>query len=187
VLVGAPGAGKSAVLEALSDQLVVDDIAHAMVETEWLTATHPPLDDARWCAHVRATCGLHREQGQSLLLVAATVESGADLSSLLDAVGADEHVVVRLEADPETLRQRIIDREPAGWSGLEELVSAAARLGPVIARLDGIALAVSTDGQPPSVVAARIREAFPAALRPLIADARPPARQPAGGAGHSAP
>lgn len=164
VVIGPPGAGKSSVLEALSDLLVVDDVAHAMVETEWLTATHPPLDDAQWFAHVQAACGLHREQGQRLL-VAATVDDDADLGALLDATAADEHVVVRLEAERETLRRRIIAREPGGWSGLEQLVDASARLGPAIAGLHGVALALSTEGQQPAAVAARIRDAFPRALR----------------------
>jgi hypothetical protein len=31
---GPPGAGKSSVLEALSDQVVVDDVRHAVIETE---------------------------------------------------------------------------------------------------------------------------------------------------------
>jgi broad-specificity NMP kinase len=164
VLTGPPGAGKSAVLEALSDALVDDDVAHATVETEALTATHPPLDDARWLAHVRAACGLHRDDGQRLLLVATTVESDADLRGVLDAVGADEHVVVRLEADPATLARRIVEREPEGWSGLGDLVAASARLAPVIAALDGIDLALSTEDARPSEVAARIRKAFSATL-----------------------
>jgi len=166
VLTGPPGAGKSAVLEALSDLLVDDDVPHAMIETEWLTATHPPLADRDWFAHVRAACRLHREQGRRLLLVAATVESAADLCALLEAVSADEHAVVRLEAPSRTLQRRITDREPVGWPGLDDLVATAARLGPVIARLDGIALALSTDGQRPSAVAARIRDAFPDVLGP---------------------
>jgi hypothetical protein len=165
VLTGAPGAGKTAVLEALSDALVEDDVPHAMVETEALTATHPPLDDAQWFAHVRAACGLHRRQGQPLLLVATTVESAADLRGVLEAVGADEHVVVRLEAEPGTLARRIVEREPDGWSGLDELVAAAARLGPVIAELDGVALALSTEDAQPVDVARRIRDAFPSPLR----------------------
>jgi hypothetical protein len=93
------------------------------------------------------------------------VESAADLRGVLTAVGADEHVVVRLEAEPATLARRIVEREPEGWSGLDGLVAASARLGPVIAGLDGIDLAVSTEGAQPSEVAARIRDAFPA-LRP---------------------
>jgi hypothetical protein len=165
VLTGPPGAGKSSVLEALSDALVDDDIAHATVETEALTATHPPLDDAQWLAHIDAACRLYRLQGQRLLLVATTVESDADLRGVLTAVGADDHVVVRLEADPVTLARRIVEREPEGWSGLDGLVAASARLGPIIAGLDGIDLAVSTEGTRPSEVAALIRDAFPA-LRP---------------------
>jgi GTPase SAR1 family protein len=166
VLTGPPGAGKSSVLEALSDALVDDGVAHASVETEALTATHPPLDDAQWLAHIQAACRLHREQGQRLLLVVTTVESAADLHGVLNALGADEHVVVRLEAEPETLARRIVEREPEGWSGLDELVAASARLGPVIAALDGIDLAFSTEAAQPRDVAARIRAAFPAVLRP---------------------
>jgi gluconate kinase len=162
---GVPGAGKSSVLEALSDALVDADVAHATVETEALTATHPPLDEAQWFAHVEAACRLHREQGRRLLLVATTVERDHDLRGVFGAVDADEHVVVRLEAEPATLARRIVEREPEGWSGLDELVAASARLGPVIADLDGIDLALSTEDARPSDVAARIRDAFPAALR----------------------
>ena len=68
---------------------------------------------------------------------------------MLAAIGADEHVVVRLHAEPATLRRRIIEREPDSFTELDELVAAAARLGPVIAGLDGIALALSTEGERP--------------------------------------
>jgi hypothetical protein len=74
--------------------------------------------------------------------------------------------VVRLEAEPDTLRRRIVEREPAGWSGLDALVAASERLGPIIAALDGVALSLSTEGQRPTAVAARIRDAFPEKLRP---------------------
>jgi hypothetical protein len=166
VLTGPPGAGKTAVLEALSDSLVLEDVRHAVVETEALTSAHPALDDEQWRAPVAAVCGLYRDFGYELLLVAVTVEADEDLRALVHAVGADEHVVVRLEAEPATLRRRIIEREPDGWPGLDELLSASERLGPIIANLDGIALALSTEGQRPGAVAARIRDAFPAALRP---------------------
>jgi GTPase SAR1 family protein len=165
VLTGAPGAGKTSVLEALSDALVDDDVPHAIVETEALTSTHPPLDDAQWFAHVRVTCELHRRQGQRLLLVATTVESVGDLHGVLDAIAADEHVVVRLEAEPETLARRIVEREPDGWSGLDGLVAASARLGPEIAALDGVALTLNTEDTAPGDVARRIRDAFPGPLQ----------------------
>ena len=165
VITGPPGAGKTAVAEALSDLLVRDDVRHALIETEALTATHPPLADERWFEHVRAACALHRRDGYALLLVVATVESNSDLRALLGAIGAGERAVVRLEAAPATLQARIIAREPAGWSGLDELVAATARLAPVIAGLDGVALALSTDQQRPEAVAQRIRDTFPEPLR----------------------
>src|SRR4051812_30937446 len=114
---------------------------------------------------VEAICGLYRQFGYDLLLIAVTVESEVDLCGLLGAIGADEHVVVRLEADPETLRRRIIEREPATFTELAELVAASARLSPVIAGLDGIALALTTEGKRPAAVAERIREACPGKLR----------------------
>jgi hypothetical protein len=106
-------------------------------------------------------CGLYRRIGYDLLLATATVEDQEDLDDVLAAIGADEHAVVRLEAAPVTLRRRVVDREPDGWPGLDELVAAVERLSPVIAGLDGIALVLSTEGARPEDVAERIRAAFP--------------------------
>jgi broad-specificity NMP kinase len=165
VITGPPGVGKTSVMEALTDALTGEDVQHAVIEVEALTSAHPPLDDEQWVMPVKAICALYRRFGYGVLLVAATVESAEDLRNLVAAVAADEHVVVRLEAEPETLRQRIIDREPETFSALDELVAASARLGPVIAGLDAITLAVSTEGRRPAEVAAEIRDAFPFALR----------------------
>lgn len=134
VITGAPGAGKTAVLGALTDALVAADIRHAVIEADAPTSAHPPLDDVRWPMPVRA-------------------------------IGADEHAVVRLEAEPATLRARIVEREPESFPQLEQLVAASARLGPVIAGLDGIALALTTEGRRPEAVAEGIRDAWPDKLR----------------------
>ena len=99
-----------------------------------------------------------------LLLVAATVESPAYLRGLLRALGADEHLLVRLEAEPATLRSRVVEREPEGWSGLAKLIGASQELDGRIARLDGVHLALSTEGQRPEAVAAQMRAALPAKL-----------------------
>jgi hypothetical protein len=98
-------------------------------------------------------------------LVAVTVESVEVLHGALAAVDADDHVVVRLQAEPATLRRRVIAREPAGWSGLDDLLDATTRMAPPVAGLDGVALTLSTEGQRADAVADRIRDAFPGALR----------------------
>lgn len=165
VLTGPPGAGKTSVLEALTDALSAEDVRHATIEVEALTSAHPPLDDDHWPRPVEAICGLYRRLGYDLLLVTATVGSDGDLRGVLDAIGADEHVVVRLEAEPATLRRRIIDREPDTFTELDRLAAAAARLSHVSAGLDGVALALSTEGERPAAVAERIRDAWPAKLR----------------------
>jgi ribose 1,5-bisphosphokinase PhnN len=141
VLTGPPGAGKTSVLEALSDALTADDVGHATVEVEALTSAHPALDDEQWVMPVAAICGLYRRLGYDVLPVTATVESAEDLRAVVAAVGADAHAVVRLEAEPETLRKRIIEREPETFTELDQLVAASARLSGVIAGVPGIALA----------------------------------------------
>jgi hypothetical protein len=65
-----------------------------------LVWTHPALSDERRLRQVGTTCALHRDAGHTLLLVAETVETDEDLARLLEAIAADEHVLVRLEAQP---------------------------------------------------------------------------------------
>ena len=165
MVTGPPGAGKSSVLTALADALSDDDIPHAAVEVEALVWTHPALSDEQWTRHVQAACGRHREAGHELLLIAQTLESDEDMIQLKEAVSADEYLLVRLEAPPATLVERIVEREPDSWSGLPELVAHAQQLAASMPSLRGIDLVVSTEGQRPEVVAQRIREAQPGRLR----------------------
>jgi cytidylate kinase len=167
VITGPPGAGKTSVLTALSDVLSDDDIAHATVEVEMLAWTHPVLSDERRAQHIRLNCQLYRDEGHTLLLLADTLETNADVAQLLAIVGADDTVLVRLEAQPATLVERITAREPAYWSGLPELVQHAQELATSMPGLAGIDVVLSTEGQRPEDVAARIR-----AVRPALAGRR---------------
>lgn len=171
LITGPPGAGKTSVVTALVDALSDDDIAHAGIEVEMLEWAHPALTDEQWTRHLGTMCELYRDAGHHLVLIAQTIETDDDLSKLLDAVGADEHFVVRLHAPPTTLVQRIIAREPASWSGLPGLVEHAQELAVSMPALRGIDLVLSTEGEQPEAVAERIRTARPDQLR---APARPP-------------
>jgi hypothetical protein len=111
-------------------------------------------------------CGLFRAAGHRVLLVGQTVETDEDLTRLLAAVGADDHLVVRLEARPGTLVERILAREPPDWSGLADLVDHAQELALSMPALNGIDLVLSTEGEDPGDVAQRIRDARPDQLSP---------------------
>jgi hypothetical protein len=160
IVTGPPGAGKTEVLAALSDLLVADGVRHVALEVEAVTAAHPALPDEAWSEPVRALSELYRRLGYERLLVTATVESQRDLDEVIAAVAPDEHAVVRLEAEPATLRRRIVEREPDGWPGLDGLLAATDRIAPVIAELDGVAPALSTENARAPAVAARIRAVF---------------------------
>jgi broad-specificity NMP kinase len=161
LLTGPPGAGKTSVLTALVDALSDVDIAHAAVEVEMLVWTHPALTDEQWSRHVRLACELYREAGHRLLLVAQTLETDADVAELLEAVGADEVFLVRLEAHTASLVERIIEREPPSWSGLSGLVAHAVELAASMPALGSVDMVLSTEDQSAEDVAARIRAARP--------------------------
>ena len=161
VLTGPPGAGKTAVLTALSDALSADDITHAAIEIEALVWAHPPLAESQALRHVRTVCDLYRAAGFDLLLVAQTLEGDDDVVQLLEAVRANEHVMVRLDAEPATLVARITQREPASWSGLSGLLAHAQELSRTMPLLRGVDLVIGTDGKHAEDVAARIRQAHP--------------------------
>jgi len=160
VITGPPGVGKTSVLTALVDLLTDDDVAHAAIELETLIWTHPALSDHLWFAHVKSTCDLYRAAGHRLLLVAETLETDEDRIQLLDAVGADGYLLVRLEAQPDTLAQRLTEREPTTWSGLPGLVEHSQELALTMPQLSCVELVLSTEDQQAEAVAGRIRAAL---------------------------
>jgi ABC-type iron transport system FetAB ATPase subunit len=157
VLTGPPGAGKSTALEALTDALHDDDVRHASIEIEAISWAHPGLTQEQRLRHVRAVSDLYRDEGFDLLLVAAPVPSKSDLDALLAALGAEDHLLVRFDAPDETLRQRIVSREPSGWSQLEKLIERAREMKLAMASLDGVHLSIDTHSVEPSDVVRQIR------------------------------
>jgi hypothetical protein len=144
------------VLTALTDLLQAEDVRHAAVEVEALALVHPLPDEDAAFAHLEFVADSFRRRGYPCLLVSATIEDGAYLRRLLDALPSDDVLLVRLEAPTELLRERVTRREPPEWVGLPRLLAVTDTLAPSIAALPGVDLVVSTVDTDPSRVAAAI-------------------------------
>jgi hypothetical protein len=164
VVIGPPGSGKTSILTALHDALAESDIAHAAIEVEAVAWTHPPLSDERSFQHLETVCRAYQAAGCPLVLVGATATSADYLAGVLAAIAADDYLVVRLEADPLALRDRIIAREPAEWSGLPQLLDATDEIALVSRSLEDVHLVCSTQDASPRAVAEQIRRASPEVL-----------------------
>jgi gluconate kinase len=158
VLTGAPGSGKSTVLEALSSALESESIEHGAIESEELGRGFPPLADDRWIAQLAAVLAMQREAGRRLFLIVATTETEDELRGVLDAACAERTLVVCLRAPAHVLAERLELREPERWPGKRGLIAHARELGEVIPALRGIEVVIDTTGRGPEEVAAEIHE-----------------------------
>jgi predicted kinase len=156
LVTGPPGAGKSEVASSLHDSLGEGGVDAAMIEVDALERSYPPIDRERSIRHLEMLADSYREVGSELLIVTATIEDDDYMAAAVAAIGADEMFTVRLEADPETLRERILAREPPGWEGLPELLNASRSLAASMPALAGVDLVLSTEGEQPAAVAERI-------------------------------
>ena len=161
VVTGAPGAGKTACLIALTDALIDDGVAHATIDVDEIAWAYPYPTNEERTALLAAAWQAHRRAGHDVLICGEVVESGEHLAELLTAVGADEHLLVRLEAPRALLRQRILAREPTDWSGLEYLLAETEPLAVALEQLDGVHLSLDSARMSPNEIAARIRSERP--------------------------
>ena len=162
VITGPPGVGKSEVAAALHDSLGDAGEDAALVEVDELERSRPPIDRERSLGHLRMLADSYREIGTPLLIITATLEDDAHREAALAAAGAERTLLVRLEADPETLRDRILAREPPGWEGLPELLNVSRALASSMPEaLRRVDLVLSTEGEQPGAVAERIGAELP--------------------------
>jgi hypothetical protein len=159
LVTGPPGSGKTATLTALLDALAEDGIPHAGVDVDEVSWAYPFPDLAQRCAHLRAWRDSHARAGATVLVVAEAIESRAHLADVLAALGADDHLLVRLRANPATLRERIVAREPAGWFGLEHLLAETTRLQATMPSLAGVHVVLDSEQLTVAEIAESIRAA----------------------------
>ena len=147
-------------LTALTGLLEADDIRFAAVELDALAQAHPWPDDQAAFDHLAYVAESFRRRGYPTLLINATVVSREYLRRLLDAVAAVDVMLVRLDAPPQLLRERITRREPPDWVGLPRLLEAANTVATELAALPGVDLVLDTERCDPGTLAAGIRDAL---------------------------
>ena len=157
VITGAPGAGKTSVLQALAGELENDAVPHAALESEQFGWGYPWLSEEDAYEVLAVACAALKERGRSLFLVVGTTETEAHLDALKAAIAAEQTTVVCLTAEPETTARRVFEREPPEWQGRDPLVAHSRVLASQIPALRGIDLRISTDGRDARDVAREIR------------------------------
>lgn len=165
VITGPPGSGKSTTATAVHDSLSDLGIPNALIEVDELERSYPALPRRRVLANLRALASSYRDEGTSLLFVTATLETDDDRDDVLDATGGSAWLVIRLEASAEALRNRIIAREPSGWSGLHDQLATAERLSAQMRDLRGIDLVLDTGDGTIAGTAVRVETLVRSTLR----------------------
>jgi hypothetical protein len=168
IVTGAPGAGKTSVVAALSSLLEAGGVAHGALETEQLQWGHPWLSFDAALDQLFLVIGRQRELGRRLFLLIATTETAAELQALREMTAAQTTLVVALAVPPATAAGRVLDREPESWAGRQALADHARDLAEVIPRLPGVDVVLDTGGGGPEDVARALRTEL--ARRGMIPD-----------------
>lgn len=160
IVTGAPGAGKSSVLEKLATLLEIEGIEFSALESEQLSWGSPPLSSDAWIEQLSAVMELQRQAGRSLFLIAATTETGEELTAVREALAVTRVMTVLLTAPPDVVTARIDLREPDTWPGKQQLIEHARHLAISMRQLPGIDVRIDTEQREASDVALAVREAL---------------------------
>jgi len=162
VIFGAPGAGKTTVLERTADRLEAEQVTFGALESEQLAWGFPLLAFDRIVEQTAAVLQLQRRGGRRLFLLAVTVEGAAELGSFCSAIPARPLLTVALDARPQTCAARIEAREPESWTGRAELVRRARTIAQAVTQIDA-QLRIDTELVDPETAARRVVQALRAA------------------------
>jgi chloramphenicol 3-O-phosphotransferase len=157
ILTGAPGSGKSSVLDALSTLLEIDGVPFGAIESDELARGWPWLAPSEWLTQLAAAIALQREAGRENFLVVATTENEDELKAVVNAVAADRVVVICLSAPSDLVAKRVANREPDSWPGKAALIEHSRQLAHEIPRIPGIDVILPTNERNVNDVATEAR------------------------------
>ena len=159
MITGPPGSGKSSLAGLAHDTLGEAGVANALVEADHIRRAYPPPAPERVLAHIRALVDSYAETGHDLVFVTETLETAAELQALRAALAPADTVLVRLDAEPDTVAERVLGREPETWSGREGLARHARHLAVAMRALPDADLVLDTGaGREVAAAADRVRD-----------------------------
>lgn len=151
----------------LTTLLEIDGIAFGALESEQLTWGSPWLSDETWLQQLRVVLKLQRAAGREMFLIAATTETTAELTAVVEAIAVNQVTSVLLTAPPHVVAARIEARESDAWPGKHRLIEHAQELAVSMQTLTGIDIRIDTDGRRPVDVAVELRDTLRARGLPL--------------------
>ena len=115
IISGPVGVGKSSTADTMSEILSKQDIAHAVVDMDYLRYAYPspkddPFNTELGLRNLSIICKNYKAIGIKKLLIPTVVESQADIDSLANALSSSKITVVYLEGQIETIHQRLHER-----------------------------------------------------------------------------
>jgi predicted kinase len=152
VISGSMGSGKTTLLGEASDLLAARGVAHGAVDLDAINTVLLSGDVSQEVgfANLAAVCGNFRGAGVDTVLIAAAIESAAELERLKRALPDAAIVVCRLTAAVATLEQRLRVREPGMQQ--DQFVARSRQLHEVLERASVEDFVISND-RPRSITA----------------------------------
>ncbi len=112
MLHGSPGAGKSTLAEAISEQLRAEDIPNALIDLDALSIVHPHPGPTFSRSNLRAVWSNYAAIPDVKVLLPLVVKHAEDLAELREITRAKRLIVCELTAPRSALEARVTEREP---------------------------------------------------------------------------
>ena len=159
VVTGTLGAGKTFAAAAVRDVLAVRGERVAVIDLDWLCQREPapvedPYNDALCFRNLAAVWPNYAAEGVQFLVLARVVGERSDRGRYESAMPGADVRIVRVDASPQTCRDRLVAREPEGrWR--DGHVSRTEALAIQLAALSVEEFVVDNDGRAGPDVARR--------------------------------